>query len=123
MTDRLASEQKGFRPNPNETVPPKTTDGAIEDLLRYMASLHTRAVIIEQLKEVDPSKVVASVQGITTGPHLTSLELMLGMTLEYCAREGLLRSPIMAVGAIESVRQDVLDGGVFVGTERFPKQA
>lgn len=123
MTDRSTSEQTGFRPNPNETIPPKTTDGAIEGLLRYMASLRTRAVIIEQLKEVDPSKVVAAVQGVTTGPPLSSLELMLGMTLEYCAREGLLRSPIQAVGAIEAVRQEVLDGGVFVGTETFPKQA
>ena len=71
MTDRSSSEQTGFRPNPNETVPPKTADGAIEDLLRFMASQQTRADIIEQLKVVDPSKVVAAVQGITTGPPLT----------------------------------------------------
>lgn len=123
MIDRPRSEQTGFRPNPNETIPPQTADDAIGDLLRYMASLHTRAVVIEWLKEVDPSKVAASVQGITTGPPLTSLELMLGMTLEYCAREGLLRSPIQAVGAIEAVRQEVLDGGVFIGQERTPQQA
>lgn len=114
MTEGNTPERTAFRPNPHETVPPATAEDAFGDLLRYMASQQTRERIIEQLRAVDPSKIVASVQGITTGPPLTSLEMMLGMTVEYCARRDLLRSPIQAVGAIEAVRQDVLDGGVFV---------
>jgi hypothetical protein len=112
MREGNTPERTGFRPNPNETVPPATAEDAFGDLLRYMASQQTREGIIDQLREVDPSKVVASVQGITTGPPLTGLELMLGMTIEYCARERLLRSPIQAAGLIEAVRQDVLDGEV-----------
>jgi len=122
MTDRQIQEQTGFRPNPNETVPPQTANDAFEDLLRFMAAKQTRAQVIEELKAVDPSKIVFAVQGVKTGPLLTNLELMIGNTVEYCVREGLLRSPIQAVGAIEGVRQEVLDGGVFVGTEKFPKQ-
>lgn len=112
MSEGNIQRRPDFRPNPNETVPPATAEDAIGDLLRFMASQQTREGIIEQLREVDPSKVVASVQGMTIESPLTSLELMLGMTLEYCARERLLRSPIQAVGLIEAVRQDALDGEV-----------
>lgn len=110
--DRITAQ--GFRPNPFETVPPLTARDAFEDTIRFMATSLPKEQVRELVKVMDSDRVVAAVQGMHVRPPLSAVELMLGNTLEYCIREGLLKSPIAAICEIESVKQDVLEGGVFV---------
>lgn len=65
-------------------------------------------------------RIVEVAQGMITDHHFNPVELCIGATLESCIRKGLLRNPVFAIGAIESVKQEVLEGGVFVGKERTP---
>lgn len=121
-TDRLASERGRFLPNPYETFPPATEREAFEDAIRYMGTLMPRAQVREFVQAMGSNRVVEAVQGMVVKPPLNFVELYLGNTLEYCFREGLVKSPTIAVYMIEAVRQAVLKGGIFIGQERSPRQ-
>lgn len=114
------AERRGFLPNPNETIPPQTEREAFTDAIRYMGTIMPREQVKELVEGMDSVRVVNAVQGRPVGHSkspLNPVELYLGTTLDWCIREGLVRSPIMAIGMLESVRQEVLAGGVFVGQE------
>lgn len=121
--DRSKVEKRaGFFPNPNEVVPPHTTEDAIEDTLRYAATFQTRAEVIENMRGLDPVRIVLAVQGIIIKPRLNGLELFMANTIDGCIRAGILKNPTEALFALVNVKLDVLDGGVFVGQERIPNQ-
>lgn len=110
-----------FRPNPNETIGPINAWDAVSDAIRYMGSTMTRTEVIEHVRTMDVGSLVLIVKGIKVEAaerQLNPVELHLGTTLGWCARTNLIRSPIEAIGILTGVRQEVLDGGLFVGTER-----
>lgn len=115
--DRSHIEQERFLPNPKETVPPPTERDAFEDAVRYMGTSMPRDQVRELVRGMGSDRIVSAVQGIPIHPPLNSMERYMAATVEYCMREGLVRSPVVAVGMLEAVRQDVLRGGVFVGQE------
>jgi hypothetical protein len=107
-----------FLPNPHETIKPTSGREALEDAVRFMGTLMPRAEVRRLIEEMDPAKVMLTVQGVKADDYvLSAVELHIGTTVDWCAREGLLESPISAIGAMVGVRQEVLDGGVFVGEE------
>lgn len=121
--DRPRADQRaGFFPNPNETVPPPTARDAIEDALRYAATSGSRAEVIENMRGIDPLRIVQAVQGrMVVRPPLHGFELYLANTVDGCVRHGLLKNPLEAITTLLSVRFDLLEGhGVFVGQERIP---
>ncbi len=113
------SQVRPWSPNPNETVPPSTAEEALEYFIRYSASQGSRAVVKELMKGVDASVVVLALNGKTVKREPTPFELEIATVISYCVRQKLLEgSPYQAIGAIETVKAELEDGGVFVGEER-----
>jgi hypothetical protein len=113
MADSSLAE---FMPNPNEVISPSNDWEAMEDAVRYLAFISTRQKAIDALE--DGSRIVMAVQGFNAVPPLNPAELHIAGTIEYCIGRGLLRHPVTAVALLEGVRQEALDGGVFIGQPR-----
>lgn len=108
----------GWVPYPEGSVLPATAGDAFEDAIRYLGTLTPRATVRDWVRATDSKRIVEAAQGMVTDRHLNPAELCLGATLDYCIKKGLLQSPAFAIGAIESLKQEVLEGGVFIGQER-----
>lgn len=116
----VMERRAGWVPYPEGTVLPPTARDAFEDAVRFMGTILPRTQVRELVEGMDSDRVVEVIQGMPVRPHLNAVELCLGSTLEYCIQRGLVRGPADAIMTIESVRQEVLEGGVFVGQESTP---
>lgn len=108
-------------PNPYEQFPPSDAYDAFSDCMRFLAITSSRAEIIEFAQGLDSVRIIQGVQGIMViRPPLSGRELMVGNVVEWCARR-FNTTPVETIGALESVRQEILDGGIFVGQEQTSK--
>lgn len=117
MSTSSSESRVDLVPYPEGAVLPPTARDAFEDAIRYMGTLHPRMEVRQLVENMGSYRIVEAVRGMSISPHLNPLELMLTSTLTYCIRERLLQSPIVTIGTIEAVRQEVLEGGVFIGQE------
>ena len=99
--------------NPYETIEPKDGTEALEYATRYMAQIMPRAQVIHQVTVMGANRVIDAVSGRTVEPPLSPVETHLATTVDHY--RSLMGSPVGAVALLECLRQDVLDGGVFVG--------
>ena len=99
--------------NPNETIEPTSGSEALADTARYMAQLMPRTQVIELIYAMSPTRVINVVNGLTVEPPLSPVEVQLATTVDHY-RE-LMGSPVRAVALLEVLRQEVQDGGVFIG--------
>lgn len=116
----VMERRAGWVPYPEGTILPPTARDAFADAVRFMGTILPRSEVRELVEGMGSHRVLEVVQGMRVTPPLNAVEKCLGSTLEYCIKERLVQNPVEAVMTIESVRQEVLDGGVFVGQERIP---
>ncbi len=120
--DRPALERRaGIVPYPEGAVLPKTATDAFEDLIRFAGTLQPREEVKKLVGKLDPSRIILAAQGLPIHPPLDDFEHYAFYTLEYCLRNDLLRTPVQAIGTIVAVKQEVLNGGVFIGQERIAR--
>jgi hypothetical protein len=114
-----------FVPNPLETIPPKSGIEALVDALRYLGKVMPRTELEGIVSNLDVASLALDVQGYSREhlqlSNITNNEALVRMhltqTVDYCIREGLLDSPVMAAGLLEGVRQQMLNGDIFFGEE------
>ena len=111
----------GF-PDPRQEVSPPTARDAVEDCFRYLATQTSVEEVVEFIRGMDPSRIVHAVQGRVIDRPLEGLELMVANTVDWSARNGLLRhGPIDAVISLESVKFGIVHDQGIVGLHTRPQ--
>lgn len=108
----------GIVPYPEVAVLPSSASEAFEDLIRYIGTLYPRQQVIELVTEMDMTRLTQVGMDMIVRPPLNNFERLFLPTMQYCVNHRLIRGLVEAAGALEGVKQEVIDGGVFIGKER-----